>query len=311
MVGLSDFFTHIKEVSDSLSDNENIRNDKKRLKANIEKSLPMLSKDPQNVSIGDMLSSGIGVMPLTFAGKMAKNAPIDKFSLADKMARNNGLFDYPIGSPEWIDANKLIHKETGIHYGVDNKPKFEIDDSFSSMKKGDYHDGGRKTKLVNELDHNDLYSSYPELKDVNIKVDKKMPSGTGYYDESTSPPIGIGAYPYYGEKEGRSPLLHELQHYIQDKEGFSKGGDNASPFKNNDFDDYVNRLVLKRGISIDEAKKYASSTQGKNEFYKLLAGEAEARAVQSRMNMSLSDRENTFPLDSFDRKLSDLIIRLK
>lgn len=72
---------------------------------------------------------------------------------------------------------------------------------------------------------------------------------------------------------GRSPLLHEVQHAIQEREGFAKGGapeDNA---------------------------------------YRRLMGEVEARAVQSRMNLSAEQRRALFPLDSYDVPLDSLIIK--
>ena len=43
--------------------------------------------------------------------------------------------------------------------------------------------------------------------------------------------------------------------------------------------------------------------------YRRLAGEAEARATQSRMNMNMDQRLNTYPLDSYDVPVDQLIIR--
>ncbi len=43
--------------------------------------------------------------------------------------------------------------------------------------------------------------------------------------------------------------------------------------------------------------------------YRRLAGEAEARAVQSRMNMNQQQRRATFPLDSYDVPVNSLIYR--
>lgn len=43
------------------------------------------------------------------------------------------------------------------------------------------------------------------------------------------------------------------------------------------------------------------------EQYFRSAGEAEARAVQERMNMNMEQRQATFPEDSFDRNIKDLI----
>lgn len=42
--------------------------------------------------------------------------------------------------------------------------------------------------------------------------------------------------------------------------------------------------------------------------YKNLAGEAEARAVQKRLDMNAEQRRNRFPLLDYDTNLMDLII---
>lgn len=43
--------------------------------------------------------------------------------------------------------------------------------------------------------------------------------------------------------------------------------------------------------------------------YRRLAGEAEARATQARMNMDMPTRLNTFPPESYDVPLDQLIVR--
>ena len=45
------------------------------------------------------------------------------------------------------------------------------------------------------------------------------------------------------------------------------------------------------------------------DMYRSLAGEAEARATQARMNMNAQQRRQTFPLDSYDVPIGSLIVR--
>ena len=71
----------------------------------------------------------------------------------------------------------------------------------------------------------------------------------------------------------RSHAAHEVQHEIQRHEGFAKGGN------------YLDR------------------------DYHRLAGEAEARATQARMNMDMPQRLATFPEDSYDVPMDQLIVR--
>ena len=46
-----------------------------------------------------------------------------------------------------------------------------------------------------------------------------------------------------------------------------------------------------------------------NEQYRRLAGEAEARAVEARMNMTPAQRSQAFPLKSYDVPINELILR--
>lgn len=133
---------------------------------------------------------------------------------------------------------------------------------------------------------------------------------------------------------GRSTLLHELQHAIQKREGFAAGG---SP---EDFPDaetlstaHILAIRMRRGELPSEAAAWVRDNTNKNptpqaidlamggadllrklgdspsSAYRRLAGEAEARAVQSRMNMSEAQRRASFPLDSYDVPLDSLIIK--
>jgi hypothetical protein len=45
--------------------------------------------------------------------------------------------------------------------------------------------------------------------------------------------------------------------------------------------------------------------------YRRLAGEAEARAVQARRDMTPTQRRDTFPLDSYDVPINELIVRTR
>jgi hypothetical protein len=49
--------------------------------------------------------------------------------------------------------------------------------------------------------------------------------------------------------------------------------------------------------------------RAQDSLYRRLAGEAEARAVQARMNMSPAQRRATFPFDSYDVPQNALIVR--
>ena len=68
-------------------------------------------------------------------------------------------------------------------------------------------------------------------------------------------------------------------------------------------------LVNKLGEKADSLRKLANLDP--QEAYFRLAGEAEARAVQERLNMTPAERRAKFPLKSYDVPLRDLILRYK
>ncbi len=148
------------------------------------------------------------------------------------------------------------------------------------------------------------------------------------------------------EEELKSVLLHEAQHIIQYRENFAKGG-SADFFKPNDIfstealEDAAIIDKLMRGANLNqlEAKQRferlfnrspeagafaalervgtgktldaaAVSSRGASDPYKAyrnLAGEVEARAVQSRMNMTPEQRLDTYPIQSYDVPVNQLI----
>lgn len=103
----------------------------------------------------------------------------------------------------------------------------------------------------------------------DIKVTQDA-SNTGSFDLDTNE-MRIGAY----AKSPKKQVLHEVQHAIQKEEGFARGGDLENGWDN----------------------------------YQRLAGEAESRAVESRINMKPGERTIKPFYDSLDVPKEDLIIK--
>ena len=96
--------------------------------------------------------------------------------------------------------------------------------------------------------------------------------------DSRATGVGIADY-------AKSTQLHELQHAIQQREGWQNGG---SP-----------SMFSRDGMPPKSAE----------DSYRRLSGEAEARATQARMNLNAAQRRELFPLDSYDVPVDQLIIR--
>lgn len=216
---------------------------------------------------------------------------------------------------------RTIWQQTGTWKGPDGKWRQEISDVPATLlNKQKNFDG----KLFQTLDHPELFNNYPGLQyyDTEITSEIALPDhlkktligrGSGSFTEknfpSGEPKITAQAY----SPEDKSTLLHELQHAVQAKEGFARGG---SPSNFVDYTGALERARKNNGIDpvtgdadfVIEAhiKKF-----GVNPFeaYQRLAGEAEARAVQKRRNLSSEQRSATFPEESYDIPLNELIVR--
>jgi hypothetical protein len=210
-----------------------------------------------------------------------------------------------------------IFQKTGFFKGADGMWRQEIDDSVAKFndKWADNPSptqmqiGMKIVKLPEVIDHPELFEAYPRLKDHQVIYDNNFRGIAEFSGEAIR--VGKAAFtegvPAYKDK---SILMHEVQHAIQDIEGFAKGG---SPMKSvrgeyklkyeADVDKlrptYIDLLAKQRKgdlISSEEQgkldylkavfNKYDEYQKGGDkkayEYYLELAGEVEARNVQSR-----------------------------
>lgn len=169
---------------------------------------------------------------------------------------------------------------------------------------------GAAAPLEDILTHNALYEAYPDLRSMRVERVEREDMG-GYYDPITNhmaaTPKGASVTHNRGA-EGHSVMLHEVQHAIQTREGFAHGGSPQDPSVATAAQALVDKLAARRdelkakiGQSpiVDESllTEYASIVQtlGRMEKrdagmvgYQTLAGEVEARNVESRFQNPLS-----------------------
>ena len=231
-------------------------------------------------AIGGVLTPGPGDLakfaPLSamFLGAKAKTARPELLDLAQSMESAGKSAD-----EIWQTTGKLGQP---WFKGADGKWRFEIPDNQSEMRV-DWLDSGRirPYTLGEVLKHDALYNAHPEIADIPLyplsKADPwDVDASYSSADDSIHLRFGeqnkftAGSVPRTGGNpsleeigDARSPssaFLHEIQHAAQDREAFSRGG----------------------------TPKDASASAF--DEYKKLAGEAEARNVQARMNMSMDER---------------------
>lgn len=158
-----------------------------------------------------------------FAGPMAKTADHQALARAQEMAGQGATRD-------------TIWRDTGWFQGVDGKWRFEIDDSGArfnrdAMTPRSYGVGGREIvadtgRLGDTLEHPALYEAYPQLADVTTVQGRGDFNGqfSGSFNSDPSPSIALNLDNLGTDYARRSTTLHEVQHGVQDIEGFARGG---------------------------------------------------------------------------------------
>lgn len=122
-----------------------------------------------------------------------------------------------------------IWDKTGWFRGEDGKWRFEIPDNKAVMNPNNYPQGtipnGQFGPVAGHLWHPDLYAAYPDLRNAAAFVEKSKGEGGSYTPAagraSGEETINIQAP---NAARARSVALHEMQHAIQEREGFASGG---------------------------------------------------------------------------------------
>ena len=229
-----------------------------------------------------------------FAGISAKTADRMKLSTAEQMLKDGA-------------DSETIRKETGWFKGYDGKWRFEIDDSDLKVATNGKYSRNPMIKRYAELvekvyfDFTATAKEQSELKDLDQKL-KDVSLEPEYLGDMIKHPILFEAYPQLqgvkiafirgidGNKASYHPgfneiaisqnlrlepeklkkvLIHEIQHAIQELEGFASGS-NVDMFNNT-------------------AEKTAY------EQYYNTAGEIEARDAEKRLNLTGEQRKNNRP----------------
>ena len=219
----------------------------------VAKKMPQMANGNPRL-LGKLYSNGKDVSLNSFAGEKAITANVGKLDQAKAMLEKGA------------DEVEIWQKTGWFKDEIDDKWKFEINPRGGELKPNP----PRNTVLYNVLNDEKLYEAYPELQLYKVEV-------AGEYNPMPLKALGSadgGFIPsqktfIINEKttDFKSTLYHEIQHAIQEIEGFSPG---------------------------------ASSKNGK---YWLAGGEVEARNVQKRMNdVSYDGFKNSTSMEFFPYK---------
>lgn len=77
--------------------------------------------------------------------------------------------------------------------------------------------------LANMLDHDALFEAYPQLREVKVRFGDTGDNADGWWDESRNEIVFSERLRHADSAYLEGVLLHEIQHAIQDMEGFARG----------------------------------------------------------------------------------------
>ena len=191
----------------------------------------------------------------------ARAPPGNRYSMAGANARGADLnaLEQAQEMKEKGESDETIFRQTGWYAGADGKWRFEIDDSgmetdtkWKFLRNPDarrynelfetaylYDDateaelqelqilekdlkGVRKSPLyLNEIvKHDKLFESYPELRNVKVRFEADIGNREGTYQNGE---IVLRAGLKLEPEKLKRTLIHEIQHIIQEQEGFARG----------------------------------------------------------------------------------------
>ena len=141
-------------------------------------------------------------------------------------------FDNPTITPQNIA--KKIKLATGWERGADGKWRYEVPDvEVNQNAMFTFKDDGSAVTILSSLvNSEELFAAYPELEDMPV-VFREMEPGLegGYYDGLRQIHLSDAFLrrenPELNTKQeisGEDTIAHEIQHAIQDIEGFARGG---------------------------------------------------------------------------------------
>lgn len=221
--------------------------------------------------------------------------------------------------------NETIRAITGWFPGkYDDKMRWEVPDNearyLPATKQWEKGKDQWAANLDEIIDHPALFEAYPEARQIRVSRLATSDTASGSFS-SASNRISLNAL--RDNMENFSTLLHEVQHWIQDKEGFAKGGSPAGVSKY-DFEalqaenakyakamrDLIADHKSKGGtaqtarqteygkVLSDSLIKIQDAIKQAEKDYRRIAGEIESRDIEARQSFTPEQRKAIAPYSS-------------
>jgi hypothetical protein len=199
-----------------------------------------------------------------------------------------------------------VRQETGYFQGPDRHIRTELDDSQAKLKMPDrvaqsplmelLHGPKWDTKsigtLSDVLDHPELYKAYPWLRETPLTVRDDLPAGVRAGTDLNSGHLIVSGSRF---ADGQGPLLesllHEVQHAIQNREGWAQG---SSP-EIEQHEAFRQWLARSKMPDVKPEMYQKPSTAELLGRYQRSFGEIEARDTGQRRTMDSAARQQIPP----------------
>lgn len=153
----------------------------------------------------------------------------------------------------------VARRELPTSVGADGKDRFEIDDSMVSLgsfrnlsiiANGNANLPNQPTVLSDVLNHEELFAQYPTLADMPVVLDMSLSrqQTDGYFFPSRGL-MAINPRLLNDPDRLKHVLFHEIQHSVQDIEGFDGGTNPKSPNVNQRM--YTQEVIAKQDFDAD------------------------------------------------------------
>ena len=242
---------------------------------------------------------------------------------------------------------ELLHKKNAFYLLSEGENLTAEEEAEFKELKGKYKNTQlhNSRKLKDYLDAPELFTAYPELRNVEVRIEELSEREHGRYNAKDNT---ITLSDNLSKAGYKSTLVHEIQHAIQHIEGFARGGSEGFALvygaKNPYYEaaltaELVVENAKKKGVELDydKVKNLVIAIYNKTDteamateviegtgltseefgelypfdlqyqMYKRFGGEVEARNVSKRMGMSEEERRNSLAVETEDVSRKDQI----